>query len=140
MSGLLMNPGWETTDKKAYVISSDVFNILCGVFTFLYGVRFMRKGADLSMIKDDFYYSEFGLFEPVQQYVGRVKKSFDTAPSRTSKVIGCILLVLGITAFVMGIIRMIYDSIVDWNVLDEPVPEQPQDPNLPVDFSLPETA
>ncbi len=119
--------GWSTVDKKAYLISSDVFNIICGVFTVFYAFCFVTTGG-LSLLS-------FGQepLDSLRRYSGYTKtmETYGKAEGY-NKGVFVIILLLGLVAVIMGIIRMIYDANTEWQVLDYNVPELEGDVNVPI--------
>lgn len=127
--------GWSTVDKKAFLISSDVFNILCGICTILFAFCFAKthpktsKGAFGEMFNS----TDF-LFNNAKKYSGYDKTiTAYNSVDGTDRLIFVVALILGVVAIVMGIIRMIYDANTEWQALDYTVPELEGD----VDVSVP---
>ena len=125
--------GWSTVDKKAYLISSDVFNIICGVFTVFYAFCFVTTGglSQLSSFGQESWRDTLGKY--TGKYTGYTKtmETYNKAEGY-SKLVFVIIFLLGLVAVIMGIIRMIYDANTEWQVLDYNVPELEGDVNVPI--------
>lgn len=122
--------GWTTVNKKAYLISSDVFNIICGLFTIFYAFCFAQTHP-----KSSSFGGMFDSFTNTAKMYSGYNKTMNAYESvgGYNKVFFVIILALGITSVVMGVIRMIYDANTEWQVLDYTVPELEGD----IDVSIP---
>lgn len=119
-----MPAGWNTVNKKAFLISEVSFSLLCSVILLFSSVGYFSKFNNFYEKLNDFTY------QSTKNLFGMIQSRFNIGFSLT--------FMISIVAIVLTSISTVYYSNIDWEALSFPMPEQePIDAENPVDVSLP---